>query len=84
MMEGDVIVLKTSDVFFFLENQLPKIYKPFILVSHGDESMPSELNDRNPKLHEKQKNIILKALTNSRLIHWFSVNYDQTIKHPKV
>ena len=84
MMEGDVIVLKTSDVLFFLENQLPKIYKPFILVSHGDESMPSELNGRNTKLHEKQKNIILKALTNSRLIHWFSVNYDQTIKHPKV
>ena len=84
MKKGDIIFSKNHYVLNFFENQMPKAHKPFILVSLGDSSVPSEINSKNTKLQEKQKNIIRKALANPNLIHWFTTNYDQTIKHPKI
>lgn len=68
------IYICTSALIIFMNEVLPLIDFPFILVSGDcDETIPQEIVNQNE---------FNNLLNNTQLIHWFCQN--MTVKHPKI
>jgi hypothetical protein len=68
------IYICTSALIIFMNEVLPLINFPFILVSGDcDETIPQEIVNQNE---------FNNLLNNTQLIHWFCQN--MTVKHPKI
>ena len=94
---GMVVYVDAPDFGHFHAYAFPKISKPFVLVTGSgeqDNSIPSELyirisNHQSPRpVYDKQTDCpnchARDILDNPLLLHWFTVNYDGSVVHPKL
>lgn len=82
---GEVVYVSPENWEAFMKGPLQDIQHPFVLVTGlKTHSVPSELYGKNRQLSAEQEADIRTLLESSRLLHWYTQNYDATIKHDKL
>src|SRR5690606_499932 len=68
---------------FFIEQVLPMIQGPFVLVSGSEDvSLPRQIDQRWRSFDPAERGHVQSLLEDPRLLHWFAENLDQA--HPRM
>lgn len=89
IIPGEAVFVPNFALADFVKHGLPQIRHPFILVTTWGDSgvqhawLPT-LDEQGARWHTHDSIIIKKLLSDKRLIHWFTINWDLPFHHKKV
>ncbi|MBZ9610334.1 hypothetical protein [Rheinheimera maricola] len=67
---------------FFVEEVLPKLTQPFVLISGSEDvTLPNQIDKRWPALTSIERELITTILKHVQLSHWFVENLDDAISN---
>lgn len=65
---------------FFVSDVLPKLSKPFVLISGSEDvTLPNQIDKRWPPLNEGERGLVNAILYHRNLKHWFVENLDERV-----
>ena len=83
-----LIAVHCSYLHYFFSVWLPKIKSPFILITAGDDGVPTKAlrrrADNLTQMLSARKLDLQRILDNPNMIAWYAMNYDGLLKHDKI
>jgi hypothetical protein len=83
-----LIAVDCNYLHYFFSVWLPKIKSPFILITGGDDGVPTKALSRRTdnliQMLSARKLDLQRILDNPNMIAWYAENYDGAMKHDKI